>query len=96
MDDQRGRAIRELAGRPGPRRYWHFADTDGDWLFECVRYRGEWWCVRQIHPGRRAYDWRHLEDEDGFLTDQPLGDDAPGEPIPKDEFERVWRAASRP
>lgn len=99
MEDQRGPAIRSLTESSGPRRYWRYQHDEADesagrWYFECVLDDGAWWCIRQIapHPGGvSAYDWRHLRDEHGFLTDQPVDDDAPVEPISFDEFEAAWR-----
>ena len=103
MEDQRGPAIRSLAEGAAPRRHWRHEhrETDesaGTWYFECVLHEGEWWCIRQVAPhagGVSVYDWEHLRDDHGFLTDQPLEDDAPVEPITADEFDAAWREAAR-
>jgi len=102
MNDLRGPAIRSLAEREAPRRYWRYEhrepdESEGQWYFECVREDGEWWCVRQIAPSFglvSAYDWEHLEDEHGFLTDQPIDEDETLlVPIAADEFNAAWTDA---
>jgi hypothetical protein len=102
MKDQRGPAIRSLTERGGHRHYWRYEHKEPDesaglWYFECARSDDEWWCIRQIapHPGGvSAYDWQHLEDEHGFLTDQPIDEHEPLlEAIPAEEFEASWREA---
>ncbi|MFG2074417.1 hypothetical protein [Nonomuraea maritima] len=92
--------VRQLADSDGPRRYWHLGDEDGRaWLFESVEGDGELWAVRQVEVGAgpsgrvaRRYWWRHLSDEHGFLTDQPLEIWELTE-ITQDAFEAVWEAA---
>ena len=105
MKDQRGPAIRALYERPGPRRYWRYDHTEpdesfGQWYFECVRDNDEWWCIRQIGPhplGVSAYDWQHLGDDRGFLTDQPIDEsETLLVSIAADEFEAAWRDAVKP
>jgi hypothetical protein len=83
MSDQRGPFIQRLAASGGERLYRRHED----WWFECVRHEGEWWAVRQIGPS--AYSWERLEDEHGFLSDQPLGN-PPGEAVTAQEFDRAW------
>jgi hypothetical protein len=70
--------------------HWPYEHTEADesqgrWLFACVSYEGDRWCVRQVAPdpdvGVVAYDWRHLEDDRGFLSGHALPDDAPREAI---------------
>jgi hypothetical protein len=91
-----------MAESPGERRHWRYEHTERDeseglWYFECVPAEGEWWYIRQIAPhphGVSAYDWQHLEDERGFLTDQPIDETEPLlELITSEEFEGPWRAA---
>jgi hypothetical protein len=49
---------------------------------------------RRTLGGVSAYDWQHLEDEHGFLTDQPIDEHEPLlEAIPAEEFEAAWREA---
>ena len=95
--DIRGPVIERLAASDAERLFWRYRDEDGGvWMFECVRDEDAWWCVRQINPtgsGVAAYDCEHLEDDDGFLADQPIPDDAPGERIAADDFEATWRVA---
>ena len=102
MKDQRGPAIRALAESARERRYWRYEHTEPDegaglWYFECVRDGEEWWCIRQIAPdpdGVSGYDWAYLEDERGFLTDQPIDpDEAQLQAISASEFEAAWRDA---
>ncbi|GLW06438.1 hypothetical protein Misp01_15680 [Microtetraspora sp. NBRC 13810] len=69
--------LRELDASAEPREHWQGKDGDGGlWLFETVESEGEYWVVRQVEitAGRRVrkYSWRHIEDDHGFLTDQPL------------------------
>ncbi|MBL3804906.1 hypothetical protein [Streptomyces sp. BRB081] len=78
------------------RQHFRHADEDGNlWYFEAVPDRGELVVVRQaeLTPSGRLlrYDWRHLEDEHGFLTDQPIDlAEGPVEVIAAEEFRRVW------
>ncbi len=104
MKDQRGPAIHALTGAGGARRHWRREhdepdEAQGVWYFEAVLDGEEWWCVRQVAPhpaGVSAYDWRHLEDEHGFLADQPIAPDEPLlEAISAEEFEVAWREAVR-
>jgi hypothetical protein len=73
-------------------------DEDGRaWLFESVEGDNrEQWAVRQVEVGAdrgaRRYWWRHLQDEYGFLTDQPLEVWELTEITPE-AFEAVWEAA---
>jgi len=50
--------------------------------------------VKQLEidlQGRRwRYDWTHLEDENGFLTDQPLFVDKNIRETTRDEFFKEW------
>ncbi|MFD9040996.1 hypothetical protein [Streptomyces bottropensis] len=77
---------------------YHFrhADEDGGlWYFEAVPDRGELIAIKQaeLTPAGRLhrYSWEHLEDGQGFLTDQALDpEEDPLEAIPAEDFQRVW------
>ncbi|MEU3710293.1 hypothetical protein [Streptomyces catenulae] len=78
------------------RHHFRHADEDGGlWHFEAVHDRGELVVIKQAEltpTGQlHRYDWQHLEDDHGFLTDQPIDLEAdPVEAIPAEEFQRVW------
>ncbi|MBB6552434.1 hypothetical protein [Nonomuraea rubra] len=98
VPDLRQPLVRQLAESDAPRHYWHLGDEDGRaWLFESVEGdHREQWAVRQVEVGAdrgaRRYWWRHLQDEYGFLTDQPLEVWELTEITPE-TFEAVWEAA---
>lgn len=94
--DPRHPLVRELSESGLPRRHWRGDDDGGGvWLFESVEGDGEHWAIRQIEIDAarrvRRYWWRHLQDEHGFLTDQPLEIWELAE-IDEAAFEAVWRA----
>jgi hypothetical protein len=97
VPDLRQPLVRQLAESDAPRHYWHMADEDGRaWLFESVEGdNAEHWATRQVEVGTdraaRRYWWRHLQDERGFLTDQPLEIWELTE-ITQASFEAVWDA----
>ncbi|MEQ4718426.1 hypothetical protein [Nonomuraea sp. B19D2] len=99
LPDLRQPLVRQLAESDAPRRYWHMADDDGRaWLFESVEGDAhEQWAVRQVLVGAdraaRRYWWRHLQDEHGFLADQPLEIWELTE-ITEPAFEAVWEASA--
>ncbi|MFI7699881.1 hypothetical protein [Nonomuraea sp. NPDC049480] len=98
VPDLRQPLVRQLAESDAPRRYWHMADSDGRaWLFESVEGDGEQWAIRQVEVGAdrvaRRYWWGRLQDEQGFLTDQPLEIWELTE-ITEDAFEAVWQASA--
>ncbi|MFF0596054.1 hypothetical protein [Streptomyces antibioticus] len=73
----------------------HVDEEGGLWWFEAVPDRCELVAVKQaeLTPAGRLhrYDWEHLEDEHGFLTDQAIDPEKdPLEAIPAEEFQRVW------
>ncbi|MEU8322134.1 hypothetical protein AB0C33_27580 [Nonomuraea sp. NPDC048881] len=75
----------------------HTADPGGRvWLFESVEGDGEHWAIRQIEVGTdrvaHRYWWGRLQDDRGFLTDQPLEIWELTE-ITEAAFEAVWAAA---
>ncbi|RDG38949.1 hypothetical protein [Streptomyces corynorhini] len=78
------------------RHHFHHADEDGGlWYFEAVADQGELTVIKQaeLTPAGQLhrYDWEHLEDARGFLTDQALyPEDDPVETISAEEFQRVW------
>ncbi|MEU6781782.1 hypothetical protein ABZ912_21480 [Nonomuraea angiospora] len=98
LPDLRQPLVRQLAESDAPRHYWHLGDDDGRaWLFESVEGDGaEHWAIRQVLVGAdraaRRYWWRHLQDEYGFLTDQPLEVWELTE-ITEQAFEAVWEAS---
>ncbi|MEV4570072.1 hypothetical protein AB0K12_40515 [Nonomuraea sp. NPDC049419] len=101
--EARRELVKRLAESEAPRHYWHLGDEDGRaWLFESVEGDGEHWAVRQVEVGAdgadgagraaRRYWWRHLQDGQGFLSDQPLEIWELTEITPE-AFEAVWAAA---
>ncbi|MFI7612635.1 hypothetical protein ACIBP6_15550 [Nonomuraea terrae] len=99
-EDLRRPLVRQLAESDAPRHYWHLGGGNGRaWLFESVEGDGEHWAVRQVEIGpgpdgrvAHRYWWRHLYDEHGFLTDQPLEIWELSE-VTAEAFEAVWEAA---
>ena len=93
---------RELDESASARLYFAGVDDEGwKWFFEVVEHDDELIAVKQIEtpPGERAhrYWWQHLDDDDGFLTDQPLGREeiAIGRfrAVTAEEFRIVWDEA---
>lgn len=97
MSDVRGDYFRRLEESDVPRMHLRAPDPKDErtqWLFEVVEDDGQRVAIKQIEvesSGRiHRYWWQHLEDDRGFLTDQPL-DDAEGlSEVSGDEFYRVW------
>jgi hypothetical protein len=102
MDDHRQRVVdryQHLDEGLGPFRYFHFphAGVDGyRYWFKAVEVDEELVAIRQVQRADDGtalrYWWRHLDDADGMLTDQPLHPDE-GEDIieiPTEDFERAW------
>jgi hypothetical protein len=97
MKDQRAGYFRGLDESGRPRIYLRAPDPEDErtqWLFEAVEDDGRRIAIKQIEARSSGeihrYWWRHLEDEHGFLTDQPLDD---GEVFWKSharEFRRMW------
>jgi hypothetical protein len=80
-----------------PREHWRGIDPeDGrtEWLFQTVEHDGARIAIRQIivHPSGAIdrYWWKHLEDEAGFLTDQPVDYTDQLVAISAEEFHGVW------
>jgi hypothetical protein len=99
VKDVRGPYIRSLEESDRPREHWRGIDPeDGQtqWLFQTVEDEGRRVPIRQIvvHPTGEIdrYWWKHLEDEVGFLTDQPVDYTDQLAPISSDDFLRLWRA----
>ncbi len=96
MADVRGPALRALDESSNPRAYWRGLDEDGgEWLFESVvDDDGRRIVVKQLEVtpdgSVKRYWWRHLEDSDGFLTDQPIDEHWDVTPISADEFAAHW------
>jgi hypothetical protein len=97
MRDQRADYSCKLEESDRPRTYLSGCDPEDarpQWLFEVVEDDGCRVAIKQIEAKSSGqvhrYWWQHLEDEHGFLTDQPL-DDAEGlSAVSPDEFHRVW------
>ncbi|MEU3258286.1 hypothetical protein ABZ694_10820 [Streptomyces albidoflavus] len=87
---------RALDERATHRHHFHHGDEDGNhWYFEAVHDHDELVVVKQAEVTESGhllrYSWQHLEDEQGFLTDQPLDPaEDPVEAITAEEFGRVW------
>ena len=97
MEDQRGPYFRALTESDRDREYWlgESPDDPGEqWYFETVEDSGQKVAIRQITvgpAGRFAYSAAHLEDEHGFLTDQPMSPVEEGlAAVEESAFEAVW------
>jgi hypothetical protein len=95
--DQRGPYFRSLVESERARSYWTGIapeDPGERWFFETIQDEGRSIAVRQIavSPDRSlGYSADHLEDEHGFLTDQPVEPMAFGlDAVDAATFERVW------
>ncbi|MFF8565297.1 hypothetical protein ACF06N_10075 [Streptomyces albidoflavus] len=74
---------------------YRFLDHGNHWYFEAVPDRDDLVIAKQAEVTESGhllrYSWRHLEDGQGFLTDQPLGlAEDPVEAITAEAFGRVW------
>ncbi|WP_405919778.1 hypothetical protein [Streptomyces longwoodensis] len=84
------------------RHYFRHADDEGGlWYVEAVPDRGELTVLKQAEltsAGQlHRYSWEHMEDEHGGLTDQAIDPAVdPLQPIPAEEFRRVWTRPSTP
>jgi hypothetical protein len=71
-------AIRALDESDLARSYWHFfwEEEGSHWYEETVNEDGREWAVKQLVVEADGtvlrYWWRHIEDDAGFLADQPL------------------------
>lgn len=92
---------RALDEQPGPRKCYSRADAEGlaeqgtRWMWETVLGGGQVTAVKQIEVTAagtvRRYWWEKLEDDDGFLTDQPLDPEAwQLAVIGREEFYAYW------
>lgn len=97
MQGQREPYLRTLVGSDRERSCWTGASPDNPnelWFFEAVEVDGHIIAIRQIAVGGErslGYSADHLEDELGFLTDQPLKPDAWGLSISDPaSFEHEW------
>ena len=94
--DQRGPFIRSLEEQNGHRRYLTARDPEDGrrYLWEAVHVGSDLIAVKQLEidlQGKRCrYDWMHLEDENGFLTDQPLYIDKNILEVRRDQFFQEW------
>jgi len=97
MKDIRAPYFRSLDESQRPRTHWRGVDPDDNdtqWLFETVDDDGQRVAIRQlvIEPSGaiHRYWWEHLEDEAGFLTDQPVDYVDKLDEISAAEFARLW------
>ncbi|MEU5664867.1 hypothetical protein [Streptomyces longwoodensis] len=79
----------------------HADDEGGLWYVEAVPDRGELVVLKQAEltsDGQlHRYSWELLEDEHGGLTDQAIDPAVdPLQPIPAEEFRRIWTRPSMP
>ena len=94
--DQRGPFIQSLDEGPGHRQYLTAQDPDDGrrYLWEVVEHGGQLIAVKQLEIDQQGhrwrYDWKHLEDENGFLTDAPLYIDKNIVTIARDVFSNEW------
>ncbi len=82
-----------------PRSHWGGVSPDDPaerWFFEAVEDAGELVAIRQLtvesDGTKHVYSAEHLDDEWGFLTDQPLRpDESDGLlPISAETFQAAW------
>jgi hypothetical protein len=101
MQDQRGPYVERLTASSLPRSHWAGVSTENPsehWFFESVEDQGELVAIRQLtveSDGRRhAYTAKHLDDEWGFLTGQPLrpAESEDLQPISAEAFQAAWGA----
>lgn len=98
MEDIRGPYFRSLEESGRPRSHWRGLDPDDrqtEWIIETVEDNGKRIAIKQIvlHPSGAIdrYWWKHLLDESGGLTDQPVDYTDQLDAIPAEEFNRLWR-----
>ena len=99
MRDQPGPYFRALEELDRPRTFLRGADPENAkklWLFEVVEDEGERVALKQIEidasEAIHRYWCEHLEDEHGFLTDQPLDGIEELSEISREQFERIWNS----
>jgi VCBS repeat-containing protein len=96
--DERGPFIRSLEEGTEHRHYLTAQDPDDGrrYLWEAVEHQGKLVAIRQLEidleGGRWRYDWKHLEDESGFLTEGPLHLDKSILAVTRDVFLAEWEA----
>jgi hypothetical protein len=102
VKDQRGPALRALDATSRPRGLWSGTHSDlpgVTWWFEAVLDVDDVWIVvrhLECWPEGRTlrYSVDHLEDDDGFLTDQPLDPTWDGvEEVSAEAFRSAWKTA---
>lgn len=88
-----------LQGSSRPRTYLRGPSPDDlaeRWYFEAVEDDGKLIAIRQLtveaDGTRRAYSPEHIEDEWGFLTDQPIGRADQLSICSSAEFRAAWEA----
>lgn len=95
----RSKFFEDLSSSDAPRYYFALEEdlvAPGDCAdaWECVVHADNYVAIRQI-SGRCGkiigYNWERLEDEYGFLTDQPIDPELdPVEVIPAQTFNSLW------
>jgi hypothetical protein len=95
--DQRSDYFRMLEDSDRPRSYLAAQDPEDDrgrWLFEVVEDDGRRVAIKQVEAAPTGVIHRywcdHLEDEDGFLADQPFGDADQISEVSREEFYGLW------
>lgn len=103
MEDVRAPYFRSLEESDRSREHWRGVDpADGrtQWLFQTVEDDGRRIAIRQIivHPSGAIdrYWCEHLEDEAGFLTDQPVDYTDRLVALSAEEFDGLWRGWCAP
>jgi hypothetical protein len=101
MKDVRGEYFKGLEESERAREHWRGIDPDDgrtEWLFQTVEDDGQRIAIRQmiIHAdgGIDRYWWKHLGDDAGFLTDQPVDYANQLVAIPAEEFDGLWGGSS--
>jgi len=97
LEDIRGPYFRGLDESQRPREYWRGLDPDDKqtaWFFETVEDGALRIAIKQmiLHPAGAIdrYWWKHLQDENGGLADQPVDYTEELRAISADDFYRVW------
>ena len=97
MKDIRGPYFQGLEESDRAREHWRVIDPDdgrAEWLFQTVEDDGQRIAIKQmiVHPSGAIdrYWWKHLEDEAGFLTEQPVDYTEQLVAISAEEFDGLW------
>jgi hypothetical protein len=97
VKDIRGPYLQGLEESDRAREHWRVIDPDdgrAEWLFQTVEDDGQRIAIKQmiVHPSGAIdrYWWKHLEDEAGFLTEQPVDYTEQLVAISAEEFDGLW------